>query len=483
MPNRVCTSERRSTRDEAVRRSLVAVHTLLAIDDGRFVSSLDPPLAAAAAVGGCQNDGTFPVLIGGGGDVVLSSPIILYDQPEIAPESAGDLYDATEIDEILALRVLTLTDEEKSEARGTDARAAAIVDRCDDLPPEVWARLHGAIRSITPVAEEPPAITPWWDPDADAEVDPWSERTEVAGVELCAGSKVVLRPGHRRADAHDMFLAGMAATVTGVFRDAEGEVHLAVTVDDDPANEELSWQGRYLFFRPDEVEPQLRSPATQAAAGAPRLAPRRSHRTWDAHRETLVAGIGNIFFGDDAFGVEVAGRLAGRELPDGVRLGEYGIRGIHLAYELLEGYDTLVLIDAVPIGQPAGTVAVIEVDMDDVATRATSASMPTRCHRRRCSERWVTSAAASSEFSSSGANQNPSRRGSGSPRAVAAAVEVAVDEVVKVLDVLASVTTCWKGTVMRLVSGLLFTVFAALVLSAIVRSAPDVNRYLKIRNM
>ncbi len=264
MPNRVCTSERRvgpsiqptASRDEVMRRSLVAVHTLLAIDDGSFVSSLDPPPPAAAAVAGCHNDGTFPVLVGDGGDVMLSSPIILYDQPEIAPESLGDLYDATEIDEILALRVLTLTDDEKSEARGTDARAAAIVDRCDDMPPEVWARLHGAIRSITPVVEEPEPILPWWDPDADRAVDPWSECTEVAGVELCAGSKVVLRPGHRRADAHDMFLAGMNATVTGVFRDAEGEVHLAVTVDDDPANEELAWQGRYLFFHPDEVEPQ-----------------------------------------------------------------------------------------------------------------------------------------------------------------------------------------------------------------------------------
>ena len=256
-----------ASRDEVMRRSLVAVHTLLAIDDGTFVSSLDPPPPAAAAVAGCHNDGTFPVLVGGGGDVMLSSPIILYDQPEIAPESAGDLYDATEIDEILALRVLTLTDDEKSEARGTDARAAAIVDRCDDMPPEMWARLHGAIRSITPVAEESQEITPWWDPDADSAVDPWSECTEVAGVELGAGSKVVLRPGHRRADAHDMFLAGMNATVTGVFRDAEGEVHLAVTVDDDPANEELAWQGRYLFFRPDEVEPLRRSPATQAAAG------------------------------------------------------------------------------------------------------------------------------------------------------------------------------------------------------------------------
>jgi hypothetical protein len=239
-----------------MRRSLVAVHTLLAIDDGSFVSSLDPPPTAAAAVARCDNEGTFPVLIGDRGDVMLSSPIILYDHPAVAPESAGDFCDATEIDEILALRVLTLTDDEKSEARGTDARAAAIVDRCDDLPPEVWARLHGAVRSITPVAEEPQEITPWWDPDADGAVDPWSERTEVAGVELCAGSKVVLRPGLRRADAHDMFLAGMNATVTGVFRDAEGEVHLAVTVDDDPANEELAWQGRYLFFRPDELEPQ-----------------------------------------------------------------------------------------------------------------------------------------------------------------------------------------------------------------------------------
>ena len=76
----------------------------------------------------------------------------------------------------------------------------------------------------------------------------------VGGVDVAAGTKVVLRPGHRRADAHDLFLAGMTATVAGVFRDAEGELHVAVTVDDDPATEELSWQGRYLFFRPDEVE-------------------------------------------------------------------------------------------------------------------------------------------------------------------------------------------------------------------------------------
>ncbi len=242
------------SRDEVMRRSLVAVHTLLAVDDGAFVSLLEPPDAAADAVARCRNDGTFPVLVGPGGDLVLSSPIILYDQPQIAPESAGDLFDATEIDEILALRVLTLTDDEKAEARATDTRAAAIVDRCDDLPPEVWARLHGAVRSITP-AETPPEPTPWWDPDAEAAIDPWTETVDVGGRPLGAGAKVVLRPGHRRADAHDLFLAGMAATVAGVFRDAEGDLHLAVTVDDDPATEALSWQGRYLFFRPDEVEP------------------------------------------------------------------------------------------------------------------------------------------------------------------------------------------------------------------------------------
>ena len=118
----------------------------------------------------------------------------------------------------------------------------------------MWARLHGAIRSITPVAEERRRSRRGGTRTPTPRVDPWSEHTEVGGVELGAGSKVVLRPGHRRADAHDMFLAGMDATVTGVFRDAEGEVHLAVTVDDDPANEELAWQGRYLFFRPDEVE-------------------------------------------------------------------------------------------------------------------------------------------------------------------------------------------------------------------------------------
>jgi hypothetical protein len=252
-------------RDEVIGRSLVAVHTMLAVDDGVFVSLLDPPDSALQAVGDCHSDGTFPVLIGGD-DIVLSSPIILYDHPEVAPESPGDLYDATEIDEILALRVLTLTDEEKLEARATDPRSAAIIDRCDDMPPEIWDRLHGTFRSLRPAPErgtdpgpaapapEKSPEVPWWDPAADASVDPWSDSVIVGGVEIAKGSPVRLQPS-RRSDAQDLFLHGLAATVAGVFTDVDGGTQVAVTIDDDPATVELSWQGRYLFFHPDEVEP------------------------------------------------------------------------------------------------------------------------------------------------------------------------------------------------------------------------------------
>ncbi len=276
-------NEADASRDEALYRSLLAVHTLLAIEDGSFVSSFDPPDEVRAAVKACDNDGTFPVLIGeeGSDEVILSSPIILYDYPEIAPESPGDLYDGCEIDEILALRVLTLTEEEKAEARGTDARAAAIVDRCDDMPPEVWERLHGAVRSIgSPDDEMPPAAglgslapwvpegvsgeprgldgaasdVPWWDPAVDASVDPWTDTVMVDGVPVTKGTTVRLHPSHR-ADAHDLFVADQLATVAGVFHDVEENMHVAVTLNDDPATDMFEWQGRYLFFFPDEVEP------------------------------------------------------------------------------------------------------------------------------------------------------------------------------------------------------------------------------------
>ena len=244
-------------RDDALGHSLIAVHTMLAIDDGRFVSLLDPPDRAARAAACCHSDGTHPVLIGED-DVVLSSPIILYDHPEVAAQSPGDLYDSLEIDEILALRVMTLTDEEKSEARGTDPRAAAIIDRCDEMSAETLGMLHGQMRPVeqpsgTASSGDPSAV-PWWDPEVDASFDPWTETVWIGGTAVTKGSTVRLRPSHR-ADAQDIFLAGLTATVAGVFTSVDGDQHVAVTIDDDPATEELAWQGRYLFFHPDEVEP------------------------------------------------------------------------------------------------------------------------------------------------------------------------------------------------------------------------------------
>jgi hypothetical protein len=243
-------------RVEVVRHSLVGTHVLLAVDDATFVSSMDPPDDARVAVNACTNDGLYPVLIGprASADVVLASPIILYDHPEVASESQGDMFDATEIDEILALRVVTLTDEEKDEARRTDPRAAAIIERCDAMGPEQWEGLHGVMRTLPP--SEPAAAAeplPWWEPTVDESFDPFMDTLLIGGVEVAVGTPVRLRP-NRRADAHDMFLAGMAATVRGVFTDVDDDVLVAVSIDDDPATEALSFQGRYLFFHPDEME-------------------------------------------------------------------------------------------------------------------------------------------------------------------------------------------------------------------------------------
>jgi hydrogenase maturation protease len=364
--NRSVCAEPVQGRAEAMRRSLVAVHTLLAVDDGRFVSLLDPPADASEAVRGCRSEGTHPVLVGGGSaDVVLSSPIILYDHPAIAGESEGDLFDATEIDEILALRVLTLTDDEKAEARRTDPRAAAIVDRIDGFTPEVWERMHGTMRPIdeiggrivgssdnapAPDDDVAPESMPWWEPAVDDMYDPFTDTLVINGRTVGAGTAVVLHPS-RRADAHDMFLVGLTATVTGVFTDVDEAVLVAVRVDDDPASAELAWQGRALFFHPDELEVVhgVTPPGDQTPATA---------------RRVLVAGIGNVLLSDDGFGVEVANRLLAMRMsmPEGVRVAEFGIRGIHLAYELLDGYDALVLIDAVPMGEPPGTLVVMQPD-------------------------------------------------------------------------------------------------------------------------
>jgi hypothetical protein len=148
--------ERSGTREAATERALVSAHTILAVRGGEFVSLLDPPEAAKDAAAGCTNVGTFPVLAGepGSRDAMLSSPIILYDYPQIAPESAGNFFDGTEIDEMLALRVMTMTEDEKREMRQVDRHARELLERTESLPPEHLMKLHGALRGLRPARED-----------------------------------------------------------------------------------------------------------------------------------------------------------------------------------------------------------------------------------------------------------------------------------------------------------------------------------------
>jgi hydrogenase maturation protease len=137
------------SRDEALAHSLASAHTILAVRaGGEFVSLLEPPEEFGEAAAACANIGTYPVLVGDNGarDCMLSSPIILYDYPQIAPESPGDLFDGAEIDEILTLRILTMTDEEKREMLSVDERARKILERSENLSPEQFMKMHGILR-------------------------------------------------------------------------------------------------------------------------------------------------------------------------------------------------------------------------------------------------------------------------------------------------------------------------------------------------
>ena len=233
------------TRDEALPTALVAVHMIITLSGGSFVSMTDPPEWASAEVSGCENIGCWPVLAGprGSREVMLAAPIILPDHPQLAPESPGTLYDGTEIDEILTLRTLALTDEEKAAARATDPRSAALIDRIDAMDAQSLARLHGTMREVSPAIDD--AVT-------------------VAGHRIARGSRVTLRPGVRRADAQDMFLAGRTAIVEAVLTDVDDVAYLAVSLTDDPGADLRSAHGRFLYFGPDEVEPCDGDPAGES---------------------------------------------------------------------------------------------------------------------------------------------------------------------------------------------------------------------------
>ncbi|MFF4082654.1 hypothetical protein ACFYZN_25055 [Streptomyces sp. NPDC001777] len=261
------------TKDAAIRSSLIGAHLLLRAHDAEFVSLLEPPAGAAAAAGRCRQRRCWPVLAGPKGttDTLLGAPIILYDYPEVAEQSPGALFDSTEIDEILTLRVMTMTEEEKAEARATDPRAREIIDRCDGMSPAGLQQLHGLLRDPHPPSPEAPvspaadvrdvepaafdtAGAPWWDPAADASVRPGSDAVVIGGVRVARGSLVRVHPS-RRADAQDLFFAGQVARVTAVLSDVDGGTHIALVLVDDPASDLHDWYGRYFYFAPEELTP------------------------------------------------------------------------------------------------------------------------------------------------------------------------------------------------------------------------------------
>jgi len=231
-PYDVAASElREHRRDRAVRSAFASTHTLLGVTGGAFVSLVDPPPTALEAACACRNVGTWPVLVGepGAHDTVLSAPLILADYPGLAPESPGDFFDATEIDELLTLRILTLTDAEKQAMRAGDGRARALLERTEGQADEQRRRLHGAARG--------------------------GRASGVGDIALRAGVRVRLRP-RPGGDILDLALAGKTATVARIEEDYEGQVFVAVTVDDDPGRD-LGVDGRpghRFFFRPEEVE-------------------------------------------------------------------------------------------------------------------------------------------------------------------------------------------------------------------------------------
>lgn len=181
-----------------------------------------------------------------------------------------------------------------------------------------------------------------------------------AGGDLRPGTRVRLCPRPRGGDAMDMILTGKTAVIESIEQDYEGKFHLAVVLDDDPGRDLgfLRQPGHRFFYTPEEVE---RCSAGEAAAEAP---DQPSGSPLAIESSILIAGIGNIFMGDDGFGVEVAQRLLARELPAGVRVVDYGIRSLDLAYALMEAPGVTILIDACPRGEAPGTLFVIEPEVE-----------------------------------------------------------------------------------------------------------------------
>jgi hypothetical protein len=242
-------------RSSALKRTFVSTHAVCTVQDGEFLSLMDPPEALQQLAATCENRHLWPVLVGEEGErhTVLSAPIILYDYPRIAPESPGDFFDGTEMDQLLMLNILTLTNAEKAEMRASDPRAQEILERSESLTAEDFMRLHGAIREFRFLREGAENAPAW-----ETLERPVPQSVLVQGTAITRGSKLRLRP-RPGGDIFDLALAGKIAIVEAIEQDYEDRIHLAVTLEDDPGRDlGLARQpGHLFFFAPDEVEPLM----------------------------------------------------------------------------------------------------------------------------------------------------------------------------------------------------------------------------------
>jgi hypothetical protein len=210
-------------RGEALMRSLISVHIVLRVEDGRFISPLESR---------CETVNTWPVLASDNDDTILGAAIVLPDHPQVAPRSYGNLFDNTEIEEALVLHVHSLTDAERDAI--TDPKVRAMLDRTLSLTPPDIIGLHSGLREV--------------------DNNPGEDSATVDGITFVKGSKLLLKPGTDRS-VHDRMLDGRRATLERIYVDYDERVHLAVTVDDDPGQQLMRETGRYLFFFANEVKP------------------------------------------------------------------------------------------------------------------------------------------------------------------------------------------------------------------------------------
>lgn len=232
-------------REALMPWTLHSVQSVLQIKRGSFYSLIDPPARLSTYADECNNERSWPVLVGepGQSDTVLSSPTILYDYPEIAPESPGDLFDGTEIDELLTLGILALTDDEKAALRKDNDRIRGLLERAEALSPEQMSALHGRLQRQ--------AMARGNRSTASQGLGNWTLKDRSIGP----GDRVRLRP-KRRADILDMALEGKEATIVAIERNFEGEVFFAVTIDDDPGQDmgQLGQVGHRFFYSSEEIE-------------------------------------------------------------------------------------------------------------------------------------------------------------------------------------------------------------------------------------